>query len=111
MDISSFFHSEISDPPPPTPGVRCWGAGRDAGEIYRGISAEQMCGPALQQQLISIDLFWRQLWVCGQEGRGLSWGGWSQEGGAAWQRHAGPLGLGLALRVRPLDSWFMLCQR
>lgn len=43
--------------------------------------------------------------------RAEAWaGGCRQEGGAAWQRQAGLLGMGLALRVRSLDSWFMLCQ-
>lgn len=40
-----------------------------------------MCRPALQQ-LISIDLFWRQFSVrrvCGQAGRGLGWGAVARE--------------------------------
>lgn len=73
-----------------------------------------MCRPVLQP-LISIDLFWRQLWVFRLEGlrAGGPWPGLgvcSQQGGAAWQRRANLWGLGWALGVSPLDSWFMLCQ-
>lgn len=95
----------------PNPQPQGSEAGEPAGccEVCRGACAQQKCGPVLQR-LISIDLFWRPLWVCRQEGRGLPAGGCSQEGGAAWQRWAGLWGLGWALHVRPLDSWFVLCQ-
>lgn len=56
----------------PNPQPQGSEAGEPAGccEVCRGACAQQKCGPVLQR-LISIDLFWRPLWVCRQEGRGL----------------------------------------
>lgn len=61
------------------------------------------------QQLISIDLFWRQFLVWGQEGLqvGEPWpgsGGGSPDAGPAWQRRAGLWRTGLALCVCPPDT-------
>lgn len=57
----------------PNPKGQRLGNLRRCCEVCRATCAQQMCGPALQR-LISIDLFWRQLWVCRQEGQGLGWG-------------------------------------
>lgn len=87
-------------PHPHPQGSQAAGAGRDAGEVCSGTSAEQMCRLTLQQ-FISIDLFWRRFFGLRAGGPGSGLGGCSQDGGAAWRRQAGLLGMGLALHVRP----------
>lgn len=93
-------------PPAPTSGAGGWGARRDAGGVCRGTSAEQMCSRALQQ-LISIDLFWRQLRVFRQEvlpsgRRAMAWVGGLQPGKWSCLAEEGrPFGPGLGPACQP----------
>lgn len=110
------FPSELAPSPHPQPlGSQAVGRAGTRVPAALGLLPSRCLSRRALQPLISIDLFWRQFVarrVCGQEGRGLGWGGGvAREVELPGQagRQAGLLGLGLALRVSPPPPGFQMC--